>query len=54
MVSKGQFVGLDWNRIARLHTRQILINAFNTLFFFFVGKEDEIVISTFEGLLCSI
>ena len=21
MVSKGQFVGLDWNRIARLHSR---------------------------------
>ena len=21
MVSKGQFVGLDWNRIARLHSQ---------------------------------
>ena len=21
MVSKGQFVGLDWNRITRLHSR---------------------------------
>ena len=25
MVSKGQFVGLDWNRIARLHS-QVLTN----------------------------
>ena len=23
MVSKGQFVGLDWNRIARLHSQEM-------------------------------
>ena len=29
MVSKGQFVGLDWNRIARLHS-QVLTSTFDT------------------------
>ena len=29
MVSKGQFVGLDWNRIARLHS-QVLTSIFET------------------------
>ena len=23
MLSKGQFVGLDWNRIARLHSQEL-------------------------------
>ena len=27
MVSKGQFVGLDWNRIARLHS-QVLTSTY--------------------------
>ena len=33
MVSEGQFVGLDWNRIARLHS-QVLVStcAFFTLY----------------------
>ena len=29
MVSKGQFVGLDWNRIARLHS-QVMTSACET------------------------
>ena len=29
MVSKGQFVGLDWNRIARLHS-QVLTSTCET------------------------
>ena len=30
MVSKGQFVGLDWNRITRLHS-QVMTGAQNCL-----------------------
>ena len=36
MVRKGQFVGLDWNRIARLHS-QVMTNTceiFSQPFFF--------------------
>ena len=32
MVSEGQFVGLDWNRIARLHS-QVLVSTFCFTFF---------------------
>ena len=31
MVSKGQFVGLDWNRIARLHS-QVLTSYYCILY----------------------
>ena len=27
MVSKGQFLGLDWNRITRLHSQEISANS---------------------------
>ena len=27
MVSKGQFLGLDWNRIARLHSHRVSSNS---------------------------
>ena len=32
MVSKGQFVGLDWNRIARLHSQVLTIDVQTELY----------------------
>lgn len=31
MVSEGQFVGLDWNRIARLHSQVLVSTCENSL-----------------------
>ena len=45
MVSKGQFVGLDWNRITRLHS-QVMIGTQEVNFFCIemVGLQDYLLV----------
>ena len=40
MVSEGQFVGLDWNRIARLHS-QVLVSTCENSYKTYINNRNE-------------
>ena len=49
MVSKGQFVGLDWNRIARLHSQVMTLKSHLGLGFF----SESSFLLTFDNIFVS-